>query len=139
MKYLLTLLLFLTNIYGADIAIVKKLSGNVSAKTPQETHMLTLGEHLSDNMIIITKENSTVTIIFNDNSTLILGENSLLNLKKFVFKPMSQEYEFKLFLQKGSLSFESGKIGELSPQSFELKVPEGVVAIRGTKFLVMVQ
>ncbi len=139
MKYLLTLLLLITTIYAEDIAIVKELSGDVSAKTLHSTHQLKLGEHLSEDMILITKQNSTLTIIFNDNSTLILGENSLLNLKKFIFKPMSQEYEFKLFLQKGSLSFESGKIGELSPESFELKVPEGVVAIRGTKFLVIVQ
>lgn len=139
MKYLLTLLLLIANIYAADIAIVKEINGDARAKTQQSTHKLVLGERLSEQMIIITKANSSLKIIFNDNSTLVLGENSLLNLKTFVFKPMSQEYEFKLFLQKGSLSFESGKIGELSPESFELKIPEGVVAIRGTKFLVMVQ
>ncbi len=139
MRYLLTLLLLIANIYAADIAIVKEINGDVRAKTQQSTHQLVLGERLSEQMIIITKANSSLKIIFNDNSTLVLGENSLLNLKTFVFKPMSQEYEFKLFLQKGSLSFESGKIGELSPESFELKIPEGVVAIRGTKFLVMVQ
>lgn len=139
MKYLLTLLLLIANIYAADIAIVKEINGDARAKTQQSTHQLVLGERLSEQMIIITKANSSLKIIFNDNSTLVLGENSLLNLKTFVFKPMSQEYEFKLFLQKGSLSFESGKIGELSPESFELKIPEGVVAIRGTKFLVMVQ
>ncbi len=139
MRYLLTLLLLIANIYAADIAIVKEINGDVRAKTQQSTHQLVLGERLSEQMIIITKANSSLKIIFNDNSTLVLGENSLLNLKTFVFKPMSQEYEFKLFLQKGSLSFESGKIGELSPESFELKIPEGIVAIRGTKFLVMVQ
>ncbi len=139
MKYIAIILLLLTQLYAKDIAIVKTLSGEVFAKTPKQTQKLKVGDKLSENMIIIVKQNSSVTIIFNDNSTLILGENSLLNLKKFVFKPETQEYEFSLSLESGSLSFESGKIGELAPENFELKVPEGVVAIRGTKFLVKLQ
>ncbi|WP_294966333.1 FecR family protein [Sulfurimonas sp.] len=77
--------------------------------------------------------------MFKDNSVLALGSNSLLKLEKFLFKPVEKEYDFELFLEKGSLSFESGKISNLSPEDFILKTPDGTVAIRGTKFAVKVQ
>ena len=32
--------------------------------------------------------------------------------------------------------FESGKVSEISPESFEFKIPDGIIGIRGTKFII---
>jgi hypothetical protein len=60
-------------------------------------------------------------------------------LEKYLFNPAKKEYDFKLNLEAGTASFESGKIGELSPDSFSFQTPEATVGIRGTKFIVKVQ
>jgi hypothetical protein len=135
---MLFIMLVASAMYAKSIAIVKDVKGEVIAKSATDYYALHTGDELESKMIVITKNGSAV-IVFNDNSTAVLAPYSMLNLKRFVFKPMKNEYEFELFLKKGSLSFESGKIGELAPQKFILKTPEGMVSIRGTKFFVKVQ
>jgi len=139
MKYIMILLFMFMSLYAKDIAIVKNVKGEVILKTPDTYERVSSGTLLQSNMVLVTKDHSSATIIFQDNSVLKLGPNAILNLKSFVFEPVEQKFDFRLYLDKGSLSFESGKIGELSPESFELKTPEGAVAIRGTKFFVKVQ
>ena len=139
MKYILSILLILTTLNAAEIAVAKSVNGEVIVKSGDKTLSIQNGSSLDSGMILITKKKSSVTLIFKDNSTLVLGPNSLLKLEKFLFKPMEKEYDFQLSLDKGSLSFESGKIGDLSPEDFILKTPDGTVAIRGTKFAVKVQ
>jgi len=39
-------------------------------------------------------------------------------------------------LPKGTIVFESGKIGKLAPEKVTIKVPQGIIGIRGTKFIV---
>ena len=140
MKYIfLVLVLSVGLLNAAEIAVVKDYKGEVFAKNADGIIALTKGSSLDANMSVITKQDSMVLIIFKDTSTLTLGQNSVIKLSKFVFKPTEKEYDFKMFLHKGSLVFESGKIGDLAPQAFELKTPSGIVAIRGTKFAVKVE
>ncbi len=42
-------------------------------------------------------------------------------------------------MSKGLATFESGKIGKLSPESVRFRIPEGTIGIRGTKFYVEVK
>ena len=140
MKYIVLLLVSLFVVLNADeIAVVKTVKGEVVAKSSSGVVKLKEGSVLSASSIVITKSNALVVIIFKDNSILNLGENTVLNLQKYVFKPTKKDYAFNLFLKKGSLIFESGKIGELAPEDFQLKTPQGIVAIRGTKFAVRVK
>jgi len=139
MKYIYILVLFFYTLHGSEIAIAKKVVGEVSVKKLKENIKISDGSLLDSGMIIFTKADSSVTIIFKDNSKLILGSNAILNLEKYSFEPQKNNYEFELFLKEGSLSFESGKISDLSPEDFILKTPDGTVSIRGTKFFVKVQ
>jgi hypothetical protein len=136
---LLVLVLGFSLLNAVEIAFVKDMKGQVFTKEADRIIPLKKGSFLDDNMTVMTKKDSMAVIIFNDTSTLTLGESSIINLNKFVFKPVEKEYSFKMFLHKGSLVFESGKIGDLAPEAFELKTPSGIVAIRGTKFAVKVE
>jgi hypothetical protein len=131
-------LFFVSAVYAQSIAVVKDVKGEVVATSDTKYYALNAGDELESDMVIISKNGSAV-IVFNDNSVLALSAHSVLDLKKFVFKPIEKKYEFEMFLKKGSLSFESGKIGELAPEKFILKTPEGMVSIRGTKFFVKVK
>ncbi len=138
MKLLLVLSLLLSGLLAQDIAIVRDVDGIVNVNNSGKINKIKKGDALQSGDIIMTSDNSSVTVIFDDNSNLVIGSNSLLNIDTYIFRPKERKYSFKMSIQKGSLSFESGKIGELAPESFTLTTPEGVVAIRGTKFFVKV-
>lgn len=131
--------MFFVSLNAKDIALVKDVSGNVNAQDEHGIVVVKKGSWLSEKMVVSTQEKSSLTLIFKDNSVVSLGSNSILVLEKYLFNPAKKEYDFKLNLEAGTASFESGKIGELSPDSFSFQTPEATVGIRGTKFIVKVQ
>ena len=138
-KILLILPLLFVSLVAKDIAFVQKVKGEVTAKDDKKTIIVKQSDWLSEKMLITTGDKSGITMIFKDNSVLVLGSNSILILEKYIFAMKEKIYKFELTLNKGTVSFESGKIGELSPKNFIFKTPEATVGIRGTKFMIKVQ
>ncbi len=142
-RLLMGMLLIFISCGGAlannSIAIVKLTQGEVSAKRQGTTFSLKPGANLKAGDILITGSRSRIGIIFNDGSVLTLEEKSFLRIREFVFKPVTKDFKFNLFLKHGTGLFESGKIGKLAPQDFKFEIPDGVIGIRGTKFLVEVK
>jgi len=138
-KLLLLLPLLFISLMAKDIAFVQKVKGEVTAKDSAKTVVVQQADWLSEKMLVSTGDKSGITMIFKDNSVLVLGSNSILILEKYIFAMKEKNYKFELTLNKGSISFESGKIGELSPENFIFKTPEATVGIRGTKFMIKVQ
>jgi len=136
---LVTFLFTTASFASSSIAIVKQVQGDVTVKHNGEISRIIQGDELNEGDTLITGKNSYVGVIFHDGSILSLKENSFLQVKNFVFQPIEQTFNFKLFLKKGTALFESGKIGTLSPEDFSLEVPAGTIGIRGTKFLVEVK
>lgn len=138
-KLLLILPLLFLSLYAKDVAFVKKVKGEVTASENGKTIVVKQSAWLSEKMIVTTADRSGVTMIFKDNSVLVLGSNSILSLDKYIFEANKKNYIIELSLKQGSVSFESGKIGELSPENFIFKTPEATVGIRGTKFMIKLQ
>ncbi len=135
---LLVLMLCSAACAAEGIALVKNASGDVSVKRAGEIVPVKQGDRLQAGDLLITGSGGRVGVIFHDRSVLSLKENSFLQIKDFVFKPIEQGFKFNLFLKKGAALFESGKIGKLSPDDFTFEIPEGSIGIRGTKFLIEV-
>jgi len=138
-RFLFLVLGTVTFLLSADIAMVKKAAGEVFVKRADTMVPLVIGSQLQKADIIMTKKASNVGLIFDDGTILSLGENSILSIDDYIFKPEKKEFSFDLNMKKGYASFESGKIGKLSPESVKFRVPEGTVGIRGTKFYVEVK
>ena len=140
MRYLLVLsILFFTYLHAKEVAVVKSMTGEVVAKTKGKIIQVKNGDKLNEKMVLLTKKDGEVKLIFKDNSILVLGPNSILILEKYVFEPENQEYDVQLNLNKGIASFESGDIGKYAPENFIFRTPDSAVTIRGTKFIVKVQ
>lgn len=75
-------------------------------------------------------------ISFNDGTRIAIGSKSILVIDNYLFAPSRKDFRFDLSLQKGTAVFESGKISKLAPEKVHFKVPQGVIGIRGTKFVV---
>ena len=138
-RFMCVLFLSWTFMFAQDVAIVKKVSGEVFAKRVKVLEKISIGSKVQESDIIITKTNSSVGLIFEDGTIISLGENSVLSINKYLFRPAKNEFLFDVDMSKGLATFESGKIGKLAPQAVKFRVPEGIVGIRGTKFYVEVK
>jgi len=138
-RFMCVLFLSWTFMFAQDVAIVKKISGEVFAKRVKVLEKMSIGSKVQESDIIITKTNSSVGLIFEDGTIISLGENSVLSINKYLFRPAKNEFLFDVDMSKGLATFESGKIGKLAPQAVKFRVPEGIVGIRGTKFYVEVK
>lgn len=139
MVLLIAVLVCGTALAADDIAIVKQVQGKVTIKRAGEIFAVKPSDRLQAGDILITGANAQVGVIFHDGSVLSLEEKSFLRVKEFIFQPIERKFNFHLYLKKGAALFESGKIGKLSPKNFTFEIPEGVVGIRGTKFLLEVR
>ena len=137
-KILLLLLLSLLELMGNEVAIVKSLTGVVEVKRLKKTIELKVGTKLSEGDLIMTHAKSSVGFIFDDGTRIALGAKSIFAIKKFVVNPSQNKYDVDLDMKKGKISFSSGKIGKLAPNAVKFHIPEGIIGIRGTKFLVEV-
>ncbi|MCH9739377.1 MAG: FecR domain-containing protein [Epsilonproteobacteria bacterium] len=139
MRKIVTLILTMSTFVLGDVAIVKKVTGEVEVKRDQEIIEIQVGSSLKDGDIIMSKSHSSVGIIFDDGSRLSLGEKAIFVIKNFKVNPSKKEYDIDLNLKKGKAVFSSGKVGKLAPESVKFRIPEGIIGIRGTKFAVEVR
>ncbi len=138
MKRVILLVLLISNTLFAGVATVKTIKGKVEVKRNKNVISLKIGSALKNGDIIMSKENSSIGITFDDGSLLSLGEKAIFVIKKFKVDPSQKEYDVDLDLKRGKAMFSSGKIGKLSPKSLKFHIPEGIIGIRGTKFIVEV-
>jgi hypothetical protein len=140
-KVILFLSFFIVlNLFGAsNLAMNKKSTGDVVIKRDHVIKKVKVGDVLKEGDILMTKSNSSVGFVFHDGTVMSLGENSVLTINKYLFEPVKERFSFDVKLNKGLASFESGKIGKLSPKSVKFRVPDGIIGIRGTKFYVEVK
>jgi hypothetical protein len=135
------ILLFITysTIFAQSVAIAKSITGIVKVKRDNKIIDIKKGNKLHNGDIVITKDKSSIGIIFDDGSRLSLGSKTLFVINKFIVKPSLNRFDVDIELKKGKALFSSGKVGKLAPKSVKFRVPEGVIGIRGTEFLVEVE
>ncbi|KIM05929.1 MAG: hypothetical protein KU29_09355 [Sulfurovum sp. FS06-10] len=136
MKNILLFLILTFSLFADDIGMIKTAVGDAKVKRGEQMIAVVPGYKLHEGDILITKSKSSMGVIFADGSTLALGSKSMIVINKYLFKPEKQEFNIDLNMTKGKSVFSSGKIGKLAPKSVKFRVPEGVIGIRGTKFLV---
>lgn len=145
MKKIFSLILFFfiltsTVVCAADdfCASLRNKKGDVAVERNGQALPAKDGTHVYQNDSVITGPDSSVGVIFADNSRIGLGPNSRLDLKKFVFKPSEKKFSMVNKLSKGTASVVSGKMTKMSPESVVLETPNSTIGVRGTTFVVKV-
>ena len=133
------LMMLMSSLLLADVGIVKKLKGTVEVTRAKKVILLKKGSRLQNGDMIVTKSKSSIGIIFDDGTRVSLGAKAIFVINKFIVNPSKKKYDVDLNLKKGKAVFSSGKVGKLAPKSVKFRIPEGIIAIRGTKFAVEVK
>jgi hypothetical protein len=81
--------------------------------------------------LIVTDRNSSTSMVFSDDSTIMLSENTKLEIKEFLFKDKSRTGVFSLAIGKVTAAVNKFIGGD---NVFEVHSPTAVVGVRGTGF-----
>jgi hypothetical protein len=120
-------------------ATVKKVSGMATITRQGRALPATVGMEILENDTIRTGRDGSIGIVFNDETLLSLGPESVLVIDEFVFTPKQGKFSIVLRMLKGTAAYLSGLISKLAPESAHFKTPTASIGIRGTKFVVKVE
>jgi len=131
MKKILIIFMFISSIFAKYIGIVKDIKGKViGIKDNNLTERLYKNSKIYTKEIIKSFKNSKVKIVFNDNTQIVIGQNSVFKIDDYLFSDKNSKAKFSFF--KGAFSSITGKIGKIAPKRFILKTKNSIIGIRGT-------
>ena len=98
----------------------------------------TKGLRLFQNDTLLTESGGNMGIILRDDTLISLGSNTEIAIEEFKFAPAKGELSILTRMARGIITYISGQISKLSPESARFETPASSIGIRGTKFLVKV-
>jgi len=120
------------------IGNVKVLHGDVRIERSGQASPAVIGAPVYQNDRVITGKDGSVGLLFEDDSRISAGPNSVLALDQFNFDKTTDDGNFDVSLKKGTLSVISGKLTKKTPGAMKVTTPAAVLAVRGTEFSVKV-
>jgi hypothetical protein len=120
------------------VARVSEVTGPATIDRGFQTLAAATGTRLRSDDTIRTGADGSIGIIFDDETTISLGPDSILRIQSFVFSPATSEFSFVVRLFKGTAAYVSGLIAKLAPGNTELITPSASIGIRGTRFVIQV-
>jgi hypothetical protein len=119
-----------------EAGLVKKFKGDSHILRDGKELSIDVGTKIFDADTIITKKNSSVGLIFKDNTRIAVGANSEFKIEEYLFDLGEKKITFRTNLIKGSLACVTGLVSKTNPRAFELKAKSATIGIRGTYFIV---
>ena len=143
----LTTIFFLLSISGeatfADpsptIATVQKVGGMATVVRQGQTISPRIGLEIYQNDTLRTGPGGSIGVVFNDDTLLSLGPESMVIIDEFIFAPRQGKFSIAIRMVKGTVAYLSGLIAKLAPDSAYFKTPTSSIGIRGTKFVARVE
>ena len=85
---------------------------------------------------IVTGPDSSAAVVLRDDTTLVVGPSSRLDLKEFHFDGTTRDGGILLSLLRGSMRMITGLIGKTNPDAVRVETQTATIGIRGTDFIV---
>jgi hypothetical protein len=120
------------------VGVVKTLEGSATIARNGETIPVVTGMEIQRADIVKTDGHGTVGLVFSDDTRISMGSNTELTVDEYLFDPLEKELSFIARLIRGTISFLSGQIAKLSPESVQLVMPAATIGVRGTHVLIKV-
>lgn len=133
-------LLFLTPSPGRtqppETALIKTMRGEVLVLRQGRAFRAWPHFTLEEKDTVRTGGDGYAGLLFKDGTVITLGPRSQFTIQHYIFEPQADAYLFDFYMGKGSMIYNSGSIGRISPQSVRITTPKATVGIRGTRFIV---
>jgi len=120
------------------IGSVKNTQGSAYVVRDGSNITATKGLKLFQNDILLTEGGSSMGVVLRDDTLISLGSNTKIAIDEFKFAPAKGELSILTRMARGIVTYISGQITKLSPESVRFETPTSTIGVRGTKFLVKV-
>ena len=121
---------------GEIAGVVRSYQGSAAVTRGENVLPVQPGMKLLVGDVLTTGVDGSMGVIFRDDSTLSLGPESSLVLRKFLFSPADQKLGLMAQLTRGTMAYLSGLLGRLAPETVRFETPVATIGIRGTRFAV---
>lgn len=116
---------------------VKSVRGDVKLLSAAATARNAVpGDALASVDRIVTGPDSSAAVVLRDDTTLVVGPSSRLDLKQFHFDATTHEGGLLVSLLRGSMRMITGLIGKTNPDAVRVETQTATIGIRGTDFIV---
>lgn len=124
---------------GPAAGTIKSASGTAFVIRAGRTIPAQPGIALQESDSLRTGAASSLGLTLRDGTRLSLGAKTAIHLRGFAFAPEEQKLGLSLRVFSGVLSYISGRIAALAPESITIETPKAVIGVRGTHLLVQVE
>lgn len=119
--------------------IVKSLTGEASIVSGGVARPAAVGAVLAIGDTVRTGANGSLGLTLRDNTLLSFGPSTSFALEEFLFAPAQGQLQLVGRIATGSLHYVSGAVARLKPQAVQIKTPTGIIGVRGTRFVAVVE
>ncbi|MGB0719120.1 MAG: FecR domain-containing protein [Bdellovibrionales bacterium] len=118
---------------ASPIGAVQEISGEATITRADGTsEPMTLGTHVYQGDVVETNTGGAVNLVFSDESSFAVSEDTRLAIDEYVFDPATQGGTQNFSVLKGVFVYTSGFIGREDPDDVSIDTPSGSIGIRGT-------
>jgi len=112
---------------------VSSLKGSAVAQAPGgSARSLSEGSEILQNDTITTESDSSVSLVFLDETTFEIGEDAAIVIDQFVYQPGSVGGSFAANILKGGFKFVSGNVAKGGTNTMRVRTPVATIGVRGT-------
>jgi hypothetical protein len=136
---LASVLLLGVSCHAETAGYVKTVSGDASIGFPGKSRPAKAGMPVEAGDVITTGPASSLGITLRDNTLMSFGPSTSFSLDNYLFAPAKGDLKLGGKIAVGTLHYVSGTIAHLKPDAVEIKTPTGIIGVRGTRFVVVVE
>ncbi|WP_439520065.1 FecR family protein [Hydrogenophaga sp.] len=122
----------------APVGYVKNVKGTATVTTDGQVVQAQAGTPLHQGSALKTAAESSMGVIFKDNTLMSFGPSTELTVDEYLYEPGEGKLKLGARMGKGTLNYVSGVIAKLQPEAVTVKTPTGMIGVRGTQFMLKV-
>jgi hypothetical protein len=97
-----------------------------------------VGTEVFESDSVRTGADGRLGLTLRDETRVALGPDSEVALTAFAYQPAESRLGISLRVARGVLSYVSGLVAKLAPESVRIQTPTGIIGVRGTHALIRV-
>jgi hypothetical protein len=127
-----------TPLFAQDQAAgyVKTVMGTAFIVRAGEPRPAEPGQPILEGDALRTGGDGQLGVSMKDQTRVSLGPNTDLTIAQFMYAPADGRLGFVMRIVSGVLSYISGRIAKLAPESIRIETPSAIVGVRGTHLLI---
>ena len=124
------------NAQGPPAGYVKTVAGSAFIVRGGDARPAEPGQPLMEGDGLRTGGDGQLGVSMKDETRVSLGPNTELTITQFMYSPAEGRLGFVMRVVQGVLSYISGRIAKLAPESIRIETPSAIVGVRGTHLLI---